>query len=258
VAPALTTVMMPAYRAERTLRAAVESVFAQTLPSLELIVVDDASPTPAATVLAGVGDARLRVVRRKRRGGPAAARNVALRLARTPLVSQLDADDAWEPEYLETIAPCFDDPCVGLAYSNCSIVDHPDGLDTYIPEPAVHPIDWFPKIAEQNPVPALTATMRTEAVRAAGGYASWLLMAEDYHLYLKLARAGWRFAYADRKLARYRWPTTAGGLSYDARRQEREELKMFAAFVARHPFAPGPRRQLRTRARRELRRLLGR
>jgi glycosyltransferase involved in cell wall biosynthesis len=250
--------MMPVHGGERTLAAAVASVLAQTRTDLELIVVDDASPTPAAALLADVRDPRVRIVRRRRRGGPAAARNVALRLARTPLVSQLDADDTWEPGYLEAILPCFDDPRVGLAYSNCSILDHPDGLDTYIPDATVHPMDRFPKIAEQNPVPALTATMRTAAVRAAGGYARWLYVAEDYHLYLKLARAGWRFAYVDSRLACYRWPTPANGVSYDPRRRAREELKMYAGFVARHPLTPGPRRQLRVRARRELRRLLRR
>ena len=45
--------------------------------------------------------------------------------------------------------------------------------------------------------------MRTDAVRAVGGYAEWVWVCDDMHLYMKLARAGWRFAYVDRALARY-------------------------------------------------------
>ncbi|MDX6664372.1 MAG: hypothetical protein QOG68_578, partial [Solirubrobacteraceae bacterium] len=181
-----------------------------------------------------------------------AARNTALRSARAPLVAQLDADDLWEPDYLEHVLPRFADASVGLVYANAHILGHPTGHDTYIVDPSVHPMDHFPKIAEQNPIPALTATMRADAVRGVGGYAEWLWVCDDYHLYMKLARAGWRFDYVHRKLARYRWPAPDRGQSFDRRAAERDELKMFAGFVLRHPLTPGPRRQVRARVRRLL------
>jgi colanic acid/amylovoran biosynthesis protein len=247
-----TTVMVPAFEAEATLREAVGSVLGQTVADLELIVVDDASTTPAAEVLGDMSDPRLRILRHRRNRGLSAARNTALGAARAPLVSQLDADDLWEPDYLQSVLPCFDDPEVGLAYTNCTILGHPMGQEDYIGDPSVHPMHDFPKIAEQNPVPSPTATMRTLAVRAVGGYARWLRQCEDYHLYMKLARAGWRFAYVDRQLARYRWPEPNRGMSYDDRRHELWEHAMFGSFVVRHPLTPGPRRQVRVRARREL------
>ena len=247
---------MPAYRNEDTLREAVESALGQTVGDLEVIVVDDASPIPCSEVLAEVSDPRLRIFRHARNKNTAGARNTGLRAARAPLVSQLDADDTWEPGYLEAVLPCFEDPRVGLAYANCTIVGHPTGHDDYIGDPEPHPIDSFPKLAEACPVPALTATMRRDAVRAVGGYAEWLWAAADYHLYAKMAAAGWRFAYVHRRLARYRWPSTASGKSADWRRVQLAELEMWLGFVARHPRIPGPRRQVRIRLRRELR-LLG-
>ena len=251
-----TTVLMPAYNAEATIRDSVESALAQTEPLLELVIVDDGSRVPVTEVLSGVTDRRLRVIRHPRNKGPSAARNTALAAARTPLVSQLDADDLWEPDYLASVLPRFDDPHVGLVYANATILGHPTGHDTYIFDPSPHPIDRFPKLSEKNPVPALTATMRTNAVTSVGGYARWLWLAQDYHLYLKLAAAGWRFAYVDRKLARFRWPEEGRGRSYDWRRHERYELLMWLAFASRHPLTPGPRAQVRTRLRRELKRTL--
>ncbi|MEA2478134.1 MAG: hypothetical protein QOJ07_56 [Thermoleophilaceae bacterium] len=248
-----TSILMPAFDAHATVRESVESALAQTVGDLELIVVDDGSAEPIADALAGIGDERLRVVRHPRNKGASAARNTALAAARAPLVSQLDADDMWEPDYLAAVLSAFEDPGIGLAYTNARILEHPTGHDTYIPDASVHPMDRFPKIAEQNPIPALTATMRSDAVRAVGGYAEWLTYAEDYHLYMKLAAAGWRFAYVDRRLARYRWPQPHRGISYRRRAAELDELKMYAAFVLRHPLTPGPRRQVRTRVRRELR-----
>jgi polysaccharide pyruvyl transferase WcaK-like protein len=246
------SVMMPAYNGDGTLREAVASVLGQTVADLELIVVDDGSEDPVGELLADIGDARMRVLRHRRNRGLPAARNTALASARAPLVSQLDADDAWELDYLESILSAFDDPGVGLAYSNCTILGHPHGQEDYIVDASIHPIDTFPQLAARNPVPCPTVTMRTLAVRSVGGYADWLGQCEDYHLYMKLAQAGWRFAYVDRRLARYRWPQPGRGMSYRARRHELWEHGMFAAFVARHPRTPGPRRQVRVRARREL------
>ena len=249
-----TTVIMPAYNAHGTIRASVESALAQTVPDLEVIVVDDGSDPPIADALADVRDPRLRVLRHPRNRMAPAARNTALAAARSPFVSQLDSDDLWERDYLESVLPEFEDPRVGLVYTNARILGHPHGQEVTITVPDVHPIDTFPKIAEQNPMAAVTVTMRTDAVRAVGGYAEWVWVCDDYHLYLKLAHAGWRFAYVDRPLAVYRWPEPGRGQSYDEGPRERDVLKMYAGFVLRHPLTPGPRRQVRARVKQELRR----
>lgn len=250
----ITSVLIAAYNAEATLGQSVESALGQTLADLEVIVVDDGSDTPVADVLAAIHDPRLRLIRHQRNRGVSAARNTALAVARAPLVSQLDADDLWKPSYLEQIVACFDDPRVGLAYSNTTIIGHPDGLTDYIGDASIHPLDTFPRFAEANPIPSPTATMRTSAVRNIGGYATWLLGVEDYHLYAKLVLAGWRFAYVDRELAGYRWPTAERGKSYNRRRQQLAELQMWVGFAARHPLTPGPRHQACLRLGDELRR----
>jgi hypothetical protein len=68
-----------------------------------------------------------------------------------------------------------------------------------------------------------------------GGYAAWLWGAQDWHLYCKLAAAGWRFAYVDEPLAVYRWYETEASMSYHADRMKLSILKMWAGFFARHP-----------------------
>ena len=210
-------------------------MLAQRLGDLELIVIDDASETPAADVLSPLRDERVRVVRRRRNGGIARARNSRLRLARAPHVSQLDADDLWEPDYLESVLPCFDDPGIGLAYTNATIIGHPDGLTEYIGDGSIHPRDHFPELAEANPAPCPTVTVRAEAMRSLGGYGGWLRAVEDWHLYMRLAAAGWRFAFVDRPLARYRWPRRERGLSFDSSRMERWSRLALADVAMRHP-----------------------
>ncbi|HVH03860.1 MAG TPA: glycosyltransferase family 2 protein [Amaricoccus sp.] len=98
----LVTVVTPVWNAAATLAEAVASVRAQTLPDWELIIVDDASTDGSlglARALAG-GDARIRVLARGTNGGAAAARNDAIRAARSRFLAFLDADDRWYPEKL--------------------------------------------------------------------------------------------------------------------------------------------------------------
>jgi len=95
----LVSCVVPVFNGEGYLREALESIFTQTYPRLEVIVVDDGSTDRTATVLAVFGD-RIRSLWQSNQG-PAAARNLGLRAARGEFIAFLDADDLWHPEKLE-------------------------------------------------------------------------------------------------------------------------------------------------------------
>ena len=244
-APAV-TVTMPAYDAEQTLPDAVASVLAQTFADLELVVVDDGSRVAAEEALAGVRDARVRVVRHPSNLGLGRARNTALREARAPLLAHLDADDVWEPDYLETMVPHLDDPAVAMAYCNVRVF----GINEhdYIEDPERHPVDRFPELARRNPIPGFV-TLRKRAVEQVGGYAEFAYGAMDWYLYMRLAASGWRFSYEDRVLAHYRW--TGQSMSRDWDKVQDSNLRVLASFVRHHPFVPGPHRQVASLALRQ-------
>lgn len=233
------TIVMPAYNAEATLREAVDSALAQTVCDFELVIVDDGSRIPVAEVLADVGDERVRIVRHDRNQGLGRTRNSTLRAARAPLICHLDADDRYEPEYLEALLPCFEDPAIGLAYPNAQVFginEHP-----YISDPSQHPADRFPALARSNPIPNFSMARRA-AVEAVGGYAEFTWGAMDWYLYLRLAGAGWRFAYVDRILAHYRW--TGGSMSQDWDKVQGSNLHVLWRFMLHHPLTPGPHGQV--------------
>lgn len=238
------SVLMPAYNADATIGAAVRSALAQTIGDIEVIVSDDGSTSPVADALRDVsGDERLRIVRRPRNGGVSAARNSALAVARAPLVAQLDADDLWHPDHLEHLVPCFADAAVGLAYANVDIVGFDradrwiaervpgDGLPSWISDRSTHPVNDLSRLYRGNPIPAPAVVMRTSALRAVGGYPEWLGVGEEYYVYIRLRRANWRFAYVDRRSATYNWPEPGRGATFNARRNAREEAKLFAVLA---------------------------
>ena len=93
------SVVIPAYRAERTIRRAIDSVLAQTAPPSEIIVVDDGSPDGQAAIVRQYGLPVILLSQANRR--TAAARNTGIDRAGGDLVAFLDADDYWEPHKLE-------------------------------------------------------------------------------------------------------------------------------------------------------------
>jgi glycosyltransferase involved in cell wall biosynthesis len=105
----LVTVVIPCRDRGRVIEDAVDSVFAQTFPAVEIVVVDDGS-TDAFTrrVLAGFDWPRTTLVRQEARNA-AAARNLALRSARGSYVCCLEAGDRLAPSYLEKAVAALED-----------------------------------------------------------------------------------------------------------------------------------------------------
>ena len=96
----LVSVIMPAYNGERYIADAIRSVLAQTVPDLELIVVNDGSTdgTLALAEDARQRDARVRVIDRPHSGSPAAPKNDGIAAAGGRYLAFLDCDDLYDRE----------------------------------------------------------------------------------------------------------------------------------------------------------------
>lgn len=105
MAPASISCIIPVFNGEAFLWDALESVFAQSLPPGEVIVVDDGSIDATAEVVRRFGD-RIRYFRQEN-AGPAAARNRGVEMASGELVAFLDADDIWLEQKLARQAQRF-------------------------------------------------------------------------------------------------------------------------------------------------------
>lgn len=98
------SVIVPCYNVEALLPEMVESVLAQTLRDLQLILVDDGSPDRSGRICDAYAarDSRVRVIH-KENAGVGAARNDGLAAADGQWVIFCDADDYLEPEALEKL-----------------------------------------------------------------------------------------------------------------------------------------------------------
>jgi glycosyltransferase involved in cell wall biosynthesis len=91
----LVSVVMANYNGARYIAEAIASVQRQSLRDLEIIVSDDASSDDSVSIVMDLmaRDQRIKLVRGERNGGPAAARNQALALAKGAWIAIMDSDD---------------------------------------------------------------------------------------------------------------------------------------------------------------------
>jgi len=94
------SVVIPLYNKEKYIERALSSVFAQTYPPLEVIVVDDGSTDDGHEKVLNFNNPKIILIKQENKG-PGAARNAGLATARGKYVAFLDADDEWYPSFLE-------------------------------------------------------------------------------------------------------------------------------------------------------------
>lgn len=97
------------YNAAATIARCLESVRAQTKPPARIVVVDDASSDHSIEVAREAGLPNVELISAANNGGPGAARNRGAALAVTDWVAFLDADNTWEPAFLEEVCAAIAD-----------------------------------------------------------------------------------------------------------------------------------------------------
>lgn len=117
--PNLVSTIIPVFNRPLLLRKAVESVLAQTHPSLEVIIADDGSTDDTPKVceeLAGLHPGVIQFVR-KENSGPGPSREAGRQLARGEFIQYLDSDDLlWPKKFEHQIAALRNRPECGIAY----------------------------------------------------------------------------------------------------------------------------------------------
>jgi glycosyltransferase involved in cell wall biosynthesis len=239
IQPGLVSVIMPAYNGQAYIREAIESILAQTYSPLEIIVVDDGSPTSMEEAVFGYGP-RVRYLR-KENGGTASARNAGWRAASGEYIALLDQDDLWLPRKLELQIPRFaEDPRIGLVTAWMEVFDSATGESKDIFKPAaemhVHDILGF------NLPPVQTMVFRRSALEKIGGFDPAMLGTDDWDINIRIA-AEYRIVTVEEVLGRARMHTGQQGRNGD--QMYRNCMRVLDKHSRIHPDCSDCRKALR-------------
>ena len=189
------SVVIPLYNKQGQIARTLESVLAQTVRDIEVVVVDDGSTDGGPAVAAACSDPRVRL-HRQANAGVSAARNQGVALARCPLVAFVDADDAWYPDHLERLWS------LRLAYpaavawaANYEIVEaggrRTPGVRPETGPPLLLTPENFYRIAlRSSPVCSSAVMVDKGALLAAGGFPVGVRLGEDLDTWIRLLFRG--------------------------------------------------------------------
>lgn len=210
------SVVMANWRGERYLAQAIDSVLAQGMGDLELLVADDASDDRSLEVAhdAAARDRRVRVLPAAANGGPSTARNRALEAARGEWVAVVDSDDLLHPRRLEILLDAADRLGADMVADDMAFFGEGPGtagrtllgsLDLRAPR-MVDAALFVRSNDSTNDLPSL-GYLKPLIRRAAIGdlrYDPVVRVGEDYDLYLRLLLRGARLALVPLPLYLYR------------------------------------------------------
>jgi glycosyltransferase involved in cell wall biosynthesis len=185
VTPAV-SVLMGAYNNAATLQEAMDSILAQTVRDLELIVIDDGSSDDSRAIAEAVGDPRVRVLAMPHNEGISRSLNAGLRAAAAPVVAVQDADDRSAPHRLERQLDLLAArPDVAVVGSRMREIDAAGRELT--PRTLFRAGDVRDVLLRFNPIPNTSAAFRRDVVQGLGGYDPRYRYAMEYDLWLRVA-----------------------------------------------------------------------
>jgi glycosyltransferase involved in cell wall biosynthesis len=249
------SVVMSVFNGGSYLKAAIESVLAQSLSPFEFVIVDDGSTDGSNRIIREFArnHSNIVLIEQENRGLPAAL-NRGIEQAQHNLIARMDADDIMMPMRLERQLSFLEQhPDVSVACSHIHLINK-DGLVRGISKPQFPPADRIS--IEPRSFLAFSHSsvmMKKQDVLSAGGYRDEFFYAEDQDLWARLIVRGCRIAVQPEFLMMHRVYSSSVSMRNLARQhllcdlvysnlkrsmagQEELSLEEFVANRARRPF----------------------
>jgi glycosyltransferase involved in cell wall biosynthesis len=186
------SVVIPLYNKIPYIERAIHSVLGQTVLPGEIIVVDDGSTDGDGEIVEALQDPLIKLVRQENQG-VSVARNRGIELARGELIAFLDADDFWEPGYLEEIGALrrrF--PEAGAYATAVELIDSQGNRRSLlyafpVPVGGQGLMDFFVEGALDTGMVTSAVVTRRAVLLEVGGFVPGELLSQDRDVWLKIA-----------------------------------------------------------------------
>lgn len=198
------SIVIPTYNHARFLTSALQSVIEQTYSQWEALVINNFSEDNTEEVVRSFNDPRISLINFSNNGIIAAGRNEGIKRATGTFVAFLDSDDIWMPRKLELSLRaleagadlvCHAENWVGGGLAPRTMQYGPAEMAT-----------WHNLLLRQNCISTSATTVRRSTLLAVGMFDEdpSFVTAEDYELWMKIARAGHHIVFIPEVLGEYR------------------------------------------------------
>jgi glycosyltransferase involved in cell wall biosynthesis len=200
---ALVEIVIPTYNQADFLRVALRSVIAQDHQNWVATVVNNLSSDHTHNVVRDLADSRIRIVDFANHGVIAASRNLAIQDSRADFIAFLDSDDWWQPTKLSACLSRLDDGTDLVCHAEEWCNDYSSRVVRYGPQ---HRMEYEAMLLGGNCLSTSAIVGRTRVFQQLGGFSERpdFVTAEDYDLWLRVAKSGHRIALIDDVLGTFR------------------------------------------------------
>jgi glycosyltransferase involved in cell wall biosynthesis len=181
------SVVMPLYNKEKSIKNAIQSVLAQTVPYFELLVINDGSTDESIKIVTSIPDKRIKIIT-KSNGGVSSARNKGILSAGYEYIAFIDADDHWEPDFLKSIEDLIheypDAGAYGTAYK--CMFDNKI-LNLFSAKKRGLITDFFKQVYEGPILHASSVCIKKKTFEDIGYFDERVRRGEDYDMWARIA-----------------------------------------------------------------------
>ncbi|SFN30398.1 Peptidoglycan biosynthesis protein MviN/MurJ, putative lipid II flippase [Formivibrio citricus] len=231
-------VIIPCYRDSATLARALDSVRAQTHPVDEIIVVNDNSPETEAIEAVLQAYPEVTYVKNPENVGLAATRNNGVRVAKSEIISFLDADDELHPQKIEfQLRKLCDKGAVACRVAKTTINTRPPVNLYSAKKIRTVKVNHTKRMRFGNHLTGASMMLEKSLFMSLGGYDANLRSCEDFDLWFRLLDAG--VEVVDIQLPLYFYYYNECGLSKNYVNISHWELEVVKKFLQRNGICPG-------------------
>lgn len=205
------SIVIPLFNKAPYVAKAIQSVLAQTFTDYELIIMDDGSKDDSFSIalraVEGLGNCHLY---RQKNAGVSMARNNGVALSRGKYLCFLDADDWWEPAFLEEMSKLIEEfPDAGIYGTNYTIVNEakhktrvaPIGVQASFEKGYINYCEVYAKTLAM-PLTSISVAIPRSVFDEMGGFPKGIKLGEDFMLWVHIALKH-KVAFLNKPLAYY-------------------------------------------------------
>ena len=231
----LVSIIIPNYNHAQYIEDAIHSVLRQTYRNVEIIVVDDGSRDNSREVIAAFGDTVRAIFQQNQ--GLSAARNTGLTASRGKFIGVLDADDMYEPDFVETLVTALQSQSdADGIYCGYRFVDHLNQPLPQIEAREIAPEKLYWALVDGNFLVPESMFVRKHCYDAVGFFDTTLRALEDLDMWLRIA-SRFKVIHTTKILTRHR--ILPGSMSTDPTRQFENRLHVVKKNFGAEPAPTG-------------------